>query len=264
MNTTEDRLLPEYLKATSHQRNLHTYQHYRALYLKEVLSQTTFHMASRILAVSTIRGEHTHCPSFVYDLVKDFLMNELEIATMTFYMWTSREDPIESLELLMVSCAYHAKAIMTSELDPLQAYIETAYPYFTAQKYAAWMKLRAGVKFEEKKLNTIYRQLSSSGTYNNLIDTAIEEFSDAPALPLQDSRTAEAQYSEKDFKQEELALLALQSTTEIQVNGSFLESAISQQPMPMLVSETSYFPFDIGEDLLRQRSYDGGQSSYPS
>ena len=190
-------------------------------------------------------------------------MNELEIATMTFYLWKSRDDPIESLELLMLNCGFHAKVIMTSELGPLQAYIERAYPYFSTQKYDAWTKLRTGVKFEPKKFNTIYRQLSGSGSYSDLIDSAIEECSAAPALPVQNSSTAEVQCSEKDFKQEELPLLALPSRTEIQVNSSFLESAISMQPTPSLVSENSYLP-DYGEEFLRQKSYDGGQSSYPS
>lgn len=264
MHSAEYHLLHEYQQSTTLQRSLHSYHHSRALYLKEILSQTTFHMASRILAVSTIKDKHTHCPAFVYNLVKDLLMNELEIATMTFYMWLSREDLMESLEVLMVICGFHAKVIMTSEIGPLKAYVLTTYPYFTPQKYDAWFKLRTGSKFEIKKLHSIYKKLTTSGTYTDLIDTAIEEFTPIPVVIVQGNRDKEAQYREEDVVKTVLPLLGLPSSTELQVNGSFLESAVSLQPFPSMASENSYNPFDIGEDLLRQRSYDGGQSSFPS
>lgn len=263
METEEEkRRKAGYMRETNRQRSLHAYQHMRALYLQEVLSQATLHLASRVLPVSTIRGRYVFCHSFVYELVKDLLMNELEIAVMTYFMWKSRDDRISSLELLMVICGYHAKALMTSEMNPIQAYMETAYPYFTGPEYARWRQIRDNVKLEPKKLNSIYRQLSSPGSYYDFIDTAIAEFSEPPALPSLHRHTwiqvNEADIPKTIVQQPVPALLATP------VLDSFLEPALNLRSMPSIGPETGSFPFEIDDDLLRQRSFDGGQSSYPS
>lgn len=263
LKAEEERLKAAYLRETNRQRSLHTYQHLRALYLKEVLSQATLHMASRVLHVSTIRDRYVFCHSFVYELVKDLLMNELEIAVMTFFMWRSREDAIPSLELLMVICGFHAKALMTSEMNPIQAYMETAYPYFTAPEYAQWRHLRANEKLEPKKLNSIYRQLSSCGTYNNYIDSAIAEFAAPPAFALPSPVAHSSTQGRDGDLRKPIDPQPVPARIDMPVVESFLEPP-SLRSMPSLGPEQGSFPFEIDDDLLRQRSFDGGQSSYPS
>lgn len=259
--TSDAHRFNEYVRVVTVQRNYHKYHQLRALYLKEILSPGTFRMAARVLQVANIRDKRLSCDGFVFKLVKDLLMNEFELAFMTFFLWQSREDSIESLELLVLLCGYHSKAILTSELAPIQVYLEREYPFFSPAQYKRWHNLHSNVHLAPKKLNTIYRQLSTPGSLDDFIENITLEYADSPGFPVPNTRKESGVQWTQEAIRPEVPPAAILAQPVVE---SYLEPAVVLQRQPSQTGDFNPYSFDIDDQemLLRHRSFDGGQNSF--